>query len=176
MVAKTESPILARPNQAWCLDFCPERLENVRHARILGVLDCFTRECLLLKASSSFPAFAVEKELEWLCLVLGKPEAIVSDNGPKFRAMTLPTGIAYRFIQPGKPGQNGTIETFFEKLRDELLSCELFIRGSDLQAALETFRDHYNNLRPHLGLGGLTLAKLKEGLNATKTETGILYS
>ena len=113
VVPKTEGPILVRPNQAWCLDFCHERLENGRHARILGVLDCFTRECLLLKAASTFPAFAVEKELEWLYLVHGKPEAIVSDNGPEFRAMTLPEGVTNRFIQPGKPWQNGYIESFF---------------------------------------------------------------
>ena len=118
----------------------------------------------------------VSKRLEWLCLAHVKPEAIVSDNGPEFRAMTLPTGIVNRFIQPGKPWQNGYIESFFGKLRDELLSCELFIRGSELQAALETFQDHYNNLRTHLGLGGLTPAKFKEGLNATNTDTGILYS
>src|SRR6185312_6114787 len=125
VVPKTEGPILVRPNQAWCLDFCFERLENGRHARILGVLDCFTRECLLLKAASTFPSFAVEKELEWLYLVHGKPEAIVSDNGPEFRAMQLPEGVTNRFIQPGKPWQNGYIESFFGKLRDELLSCEL---------------------------------------------------
>lgn len=169
VVPKTEGPILVRPNQAWCLDFCHERLENGRHARILGVLDCFTRECLLLKAASTFPAFAVEKELEWLYLVHGKPEAIVSDNGPEFRAMTLPEGIANRFIQPGKPWQNGYIESFFGKLRDELLSCELFARGSELQAALNDFQEHYNNLRPHLGLGGLTPAKFKSDSQATTT-------
>ncbi len=129
VVAKTDGPILVRPNQAWCLDFCHERLENGRHARILGVLDCFTRECLLLKAASTFPSFAVEKELEWLFLVHGKPEAIVSDNGPEFRAMSLPEGVSNRFIQPGKPWQNGYIESFFGKLRDELLGCELFVRG-----------------------------------------------
>ncbi|MGR9946683.1 DDE-type integrase/transposase/recombinase, partial [Escherichia coli] len=82
-VAKVEGPTLEAANQAWCLDFCHERLENGRHVRILGVLDCFTGECLPLKAASSFPAFQVEKELEWLCLVHGKPETVVSDNGPE---------------------------------------------------------------------------------------------
>jgi putative transposase len=176
IVPKTEGPILTGANQAWCLDFCYERLENGRHTRILGVLDCFTRECLLLKAASTFPAFAVEKELEWLFLVHGRPQAIVSDNGPEFRAMTLPDGVESRFIQPGKPWQNGYIESFFGKLRDELLSCELFIRGAELQAALGDFQDHYNNHRPHLGLGGLTPAHFKQKSQATQSEKAILYS
>jgi len=170
-VPKTEGPILVRPNQAWCLDFCYERLENGRHARILGVLDCFTRECLLLKAAATFPSFAVEKELEWLYLVHGRPEAIVSDNGPEFRAMSLPEGVVNQFIQPGKPWQNGYIESFFGKLRDEVLSCELFMRGSELQAALNDHQDHYNNKRSHRGLGGLTPATFREMSQATeKTE------
>ena len=74
VVAKTEGPVLTGANQAWCVDFCQERLENGRCTRILGVLDCFTRECLLLKAASSFPSFAVEKELGWLFLVHGRPK------------------------------------------------------------------------------------------------------
>lgn len=175
IVPKGEGLNLTGPGQAWCLDFCFQRLENGRHARILGVLDCFTRECHLLKAASSFPSFAVERELDWLFLVHGKPKAIVSDNGPEFRAMTLPEGVANRFIQPGKPWQNGYIESFFGKLRDELLSFEIFNRGSELQAALEDFQDHYNNHRPHLGLGGLTPASFKKGLTTTR-ETEILYS
>ncbi|MCW5944050.1 MAG: IS3 family transposase [Fimbriimonadaceae bacterium] len=176
VVPKAEGPQLTGPNQAWCLDFAHERLENGRHTRILGVLDCFTRECLLLKAASSFPAFQVEKELEWLFLVHGKPAAIVSDNGPEFRAMTLPEGVSNRFIQPGKPWQNGYIESFFGKLRDELLSCELFVRGAELQAALADFQEHYNHHRPHLGLGGLTPANFKQKSQATNTEEPILYS
>lgn len=175
VVPKTEGPVLTGPNQAWCLDFAHERLENGRHTRILGVLDCFTRECLLLKTASSFPAFAVEKELEWLYLVHGKPKTIVSDNGPEFRAMTLPEGVSNQFIQPGKPWQNGYIESFFGKLRDELLSCELFMRGSELQTALDDFQDHYNNHRPHLGLGGLTPASFKQRLQSTP-EAETLYS
>ena len=175
-VPKTEGPTLTGPNQAWCLDFCHERLENGRHTRILGVLDCFTRECLLLKAATSFPSFAVEKELEWLFLVSGKPQKIVSDNGPEFRAMTLPEGVESRFIQPGKPWQNGYIESFFGKLRDELLSCELFARGSELQVALNDFQDHYNNRRPHLGLGGLTPVNFRRGLQATNPEAETLHS
>jgi putative transposase len=113
----------------------------------------------------------VEQEIRWLCLVHGKPDGIVSDNGPEFRAMTLPDGVESRFIQPGKPWQNGS---FFGKLRDELLSFEVFDRGADLQAALTNFQEHYNNHRPHLGLGGLTPATFKKGLTTNKQMEEIL--
>lgn len=170
-VAKMETPALSRPNEAWCMDFCFQRLGNGRHARILAVLDCFTRECLLLKALPSFPAFQVEKELEWLFLVHGRPGRIVSDNGPEFRAIALPEGTQSCFIQPGKPWQNGYIESFFGKLRDELLSCEIFFRGAELQAALDDFQEHYNTRRPHLGLGGKTPLDFKKGFQGQCEET-----
>jgi|SRR5579862_112553 len=161
-VEREAGPALTAAGQAWCIDFAGERLENGRQARILGVLDCFTRENLLLKARPSFPAFQVQEELEWLFLVHGKPERIVSDNGPEFRALQL--SVEQKFIQPGKPWQNGYIESFFGKLRDELLSCEIFHCGAELQSALDEFQEHYNMSRPHLGLGGLTPARFKERL------------
>ena len=147
--------LLTGSNQAWAIDFAWERLEGGRTARILSVLDCFTRENLLLRARPSFPAFQVQEELEWLFLVHGRPE-----RSPEFRALQLST--QQTFIQPGKPWQNGYIESFFGKLRDELLSCELFTCGSELQSALDRFQEHYNNQRPHLGLGGMTPAQFKK--------------
>ena len=102
-VGKRLDESLVRANQSWCMDFVHERLENGRQVRILAVLDCFTRECLLRRAAPSFPSKEVERELSFLFLVHGKPETIVSDNGPEFRALNLPDGIAAGFIQPGKP-------------------------------------------------------------------------
>jgi putative transposase len=168
-VQREAVPALSAANQAWCLDFAHERMENGRQARILGIMDCFTRENLLLKARPSFPAFQVQEELEWLFLVHGRPERLVSDNGPEFRALSLP--IHQAFIQPGKPWQNGYIESFFGKLRDELLSCDSFGCGAELQSALDDFQEHYNYERPHLGLGGLTPAQFKKRL-LTQTEEG----
>ena len=89
---------------------------------------------------------------------------------PEFRAMALPVDLENRFIQPGKPRQNGYIEKLFGKLRDELLSFEVFERGAELQSALTDFQDHYNNHRPHLALGGLTPAAFKEGLKTNNEE------
>jgi len=131
------------------------------------------------KHQASAPRSAQSAQLlqksESRSLIHGEPKAIVSDNRPELPAVTLPEGVANQFIQPGKPWQNGYIESFFGKLRDELLSCELFMRGADLQAALADFQDHYNNHRPHLGLRGLTPASFKQRLQSTP-EAGILYS
>ncbi|MDQ2985745.1 MAG: IS3 family transposase [Armatimonadota bacterium] len=161
------------PNQAWCMDFATERLENGRQARILAVLDCFTRECLQLKAAPSYPAFAVESDLEWLFLVNGKPGRLISDNGPEFRALTLPEGVEAAFIQPGKPWQNGRVESFFDKLRDELLRGTLFTSGDELQESLDEFQDHYNHHRPHRSLGLISPKAFRAGLT-TQTEAAIL--
>ena len=76
----------------------------------------------MLKAAWTFPALAVEKEFDLPCLVHGKVEALISDNGPEFPAMTLHEGVANSFIQHGEPSQNGYIASFFGKLGDELLS------------------------------------------------------
>lgn len=161
-VASSPCLVLAEPNEAWAIDFACERLEDGRQVRILGVLDCFTRECLLLKAAPSFPALSVKRELEWLFFICGRPALLVSDNGPEFRALSV--DIERRFIQPGKPWQNGYIESFFGKLRDEVLSMESFPRGSDLEARLDEFQEHYNNFRPHSSLRGQSPARFREGL------------
>ena len=162
---------LTGPNQAWCMDFVHDRLENGRQVRILAALDCFTRECLVLKASAHFPGSAVQRELEWLFLVHGKPTRIVSDNGPEFRALTLPDGVDPAFIEPGKPWQNGYIESFNDKLRDELLNRETFACGAELQTSLDEHLDFYNNQRPHQSLRNLTPSRFKEGLTTNKKET-----
>lgn len=161
---------LTAAGQAWCLDFCHGRLENGRQARILAVLDCFTRECLLLKAAPHFPSSSVQRELEWLFLVHGRPQRLVSDNGPEFRALTLPEGVEAAFIQPGSPWQNGHVESFFDKLRDELLNRELFSSGAELQAHLDDHLEYYNHRRPHRSLDGLTPASFKSRVSDTMQE------
>lgn len=161
---------LTAAGQAWCLDFCHGQLENGRQARILAVLDCFTRECLLLKAAPHFPSSSVQRELEWLFLVHGKPQRLVSDNGPEFRALTLPEGVEAAFIQPGCPWQNGHVESFFDKLRDELLNREIFSSGAELQAHLDDHLEYYNHRWPHRSLDGLTPASFKSRVSDTMQE------
>jgi putative transposase len=158
------------PNQAWCLDFCHDRLESGRCFRILAVLDCFTRECLLLKAAPHFPSSSVQRELEWLFLVHGKPARLLSDNGPEFRALELPEGVEAAFIQPGSPWQNGHVESFFDKLRDELLSRELYSSGAELQAHLDDHLEYYNHRRPHRSLQGLAPASFRDRTSSKMQE------
>lgn len=165
---------LTGQNQAWCMDFASQRLENGRMARVLAVLDCFTRECLLLKAAPHFPSSSVQRELEWLFLVHGKPERLVSDNGPEFRALDLPEGVEAAFIQPGSPWQNGHVESFFDKLRDELLNREVMGSGAELQANLDEHLEFYNHRRPHRSLQGLAPASFIAQLSITMQEAAEL--
>jgi putative transposase len=151
----------------WSIDFASEWLENRRQARIVGILDVTTRENLLLKARPSIRSCHLVKELKWLFLIHGKPKKIRFDNGPEFRSTKLTSflqeqGVEAGFIEPGSPWQNGHIESFFGKLRDELLNMEIFPTGADLNAHLDDFSDHYNNRRPHSALGGLNPATYKE--------------
>ena len=165
---------LTGSNQAWCMDFVHERLQNGRQVRILGVLDCFTRECLLLRAGAQFPSSDVQRELNWLFLINGRPGRVVSDNGPEFRALELPKEIDRAFIEPGKPWQNGRIESFFDKLRDELLNCELYLTGAELQAGLDQYREFYNQLRPQRCLQGRAPANFKTSIEAGIRKSEIL--
>jgi putative transposase len=156
-----------RFGEVWSVDFASEWLENRRQARIVGLLDVATRENLLLKAQPSIRAHHLVKELSWLFLVHGKPKKIRLDNGPEFRSRKLTKfleeqGVEAGFIEPGSPWQNGHIESFFGKLRDEVLNMEIFPTGADLQSHLDDYQDHYNNRRPHSALGGLTPATHKE--------------
>ncbi len=153
------------------MDFASEWLENRRQARIVGIVDVCTRENLLLKTRPSIRASHLVKELSWLFLVHGKPRKIRFDNGPEFRSKKLTNwledqGVEAGFIEPGSPWQNGHIESFFGKLRDELLNMEIFPTGKDLQAHLQGYTDHYNQSRPHSALGGLNPAAFRRTLQS----------
>lgn len=163
---KDQAPVLAF-GDVWAIDFASEWLANRRQARIVGLVDVFTRVNLLLKTKPSIRSGDLVKELEWLFLVHGKPKMIRFDNGPEFRSKRLTEWLAAKgveagFIEPGSPWQNGHIESFFGKLRDELLNMEIFLTGADLQAHLDEFQEHYNQRRPHSALQGLTPARFRE--------------
>lgn len=171
-VEPQEQEPIAGFGDVWSIDFASEWLENRRQARIVGIVDVFTRENLLLKTKPSIRSGYLVKELEWLFLVHGKPKKIRFDNGPEFRSKRLTRwladkGVEAGFIEPGSPWQNGHIESFFGKLRDELLNMQIFSTGADLQAQLDEFQDHYNKRRPHSALGGLTPFGYRERINIT---------
>ena len=94
----------------------------------------------------------------------------MSDNGPEFRALRLPESVEAGFIQPGKPWQNGHVERFFDKLRDEILRGAIHTTGAELQTSLDEFQDYYNHRRPHRSLGLLSPARFKEGLTTNNPE------
>ena len=128
------------------------------------VIDEYTRECLAIRVEPSIPATVVIEVLEWLFLTRGVPKYIRSDNGPEFIAKVIcqwlkESGCQTLFIKPGSPWENGYIESFNDKLRDECLNREIFQNGKEAQAIVEAWRQEYNNHRPHSSLGYLTPAE-----------------
>ena len=159
-----ESRLLSReatePNVQWSLAFMHDRLEDGRSFRILNVIDAKTRECLVSEASPSFKAIDVTRILEREIVRRGKPERLRLDNGTEFTsnhfdAWAYESGIRLHFTAPGRPTQNGHIESFNGRLRDECLNANWFSSLEDARAALRAWRHDYNHERPHSALGDL---------------------
>jgi putative transposase len=149
------------PNQRWSLDFLSDAFVEGRRFRILAVVDDFTRECLALIADTSLPGLRVVRELEIIMARRGRPAICVSDNGTELTGMALlrwsqEIRLEWHYIAPGKPTQNAFIESFNARLRDELLNETLFTSLAQVRAALNAWKDDYNNARPHSALGNLT--------------------
>ena len=155
------------PNHVWSYDFLEDRTERGGKLRILVIIDEFTRECLAIRIAPSIPASVVVEVLEWLFLVRGVPKYLRSDNGPEFVAMVVcqwlqESGCQTLFISPGSPWENGYIESFIDKLRDECLNREIFRNGKEAQVIVEAWRQEYNDYRPHSSLGYLTPAEFAQ--------------
>jgi putative transposase len=149
------------PNQRWSLDFVADSLSWGRRFRILCIVDDFTREALALVVDTSIGGQRMARELDVLIARRGKPWTIVSDNGTEMtsRAMlewTNRTGVDWHYIAPGKPQQNGFVESFNGKLRDECLNEEVFSGLAEARAVIERWRHDYNHIRPHSAHGGKT--------------------
>jgi putative transposase len=149
------------PNQRWSLDFVSDQMTDGRRFRILTVVDNCTRECLALVADTSISGLRVARELDWIVQVRGRPESVISDNGTELTSNAIlgwadQAGVAWHYIAPGKPQQNGLNESFNGRLRDELLNETLFRSLPHARAVLETWRRDYNQARPHSKLGWLT--------------------
>src|SRR6202789_1347347 len=168
------APILveARPNARWSLDFVHDQFANGRRFRILNIVDDVTRECLAAIPDTSISGRRVARELTALIDRRGKPGMIVSDNGTEFTCNAMLTWsennqIAWHFIVPGKPMQNGFCESFNGRMRDELLNETLFFGLDHAQARIAAWADDYNSQRPHSSLGYLTPAAYAANLTAT---------
>ncbi len=152
-----------RPDHVWSYDFVEDRTHNGRKFRMLNVIDEFTRECLAIRVDRKLKSTDVIDVLSDLFILRGVPGHVRSDNGPEFIAKAVREWIAAvgaktAFIEPGSPWENGYCESFNSKLRDELLNGELFYSLAEAKIVIESWRRHYNTLRPHSSLGYMPLA------------------
>ena len=141
-------------DHVWGYDFMVDRTNDGRAFRILNIIDEFTRECLAVKVARKINSQAVIDELFKLFIFRGIPEHIRSDNGPEFTAKTVRKWLSRLvvktlFIEPGSPWENGYIESFNGKVRDELLNREIFTTLEEAKVLLEQWRKEYNHVRPH---------------------------
>ena len=146
-----------RANQEWAMDFIVDGLSTGRMVRILSVVDAFTRECLALEADSSLGSDRVTRVIERLIEERGKPEAVRSDNGPEFTSRRMlgwaeDHRVALVHIQPGRPMQNGHVESFYGRLRDECLNVSWFRNFDQVRSTLQVWRMEYNEDRLHSAL------------------------
>jgi transposase InsO family protein len=149
-----------RPNHVWSYDFVAETTRDGRPFRILNIVDEYTRECLACFVARRIRAQDVILVLAELFLERGLPDHIRSDNGPEFiakklRAWLKNLGVAPLFIEKGSPWENGYVESFNGKMRDQLLNGELFYTLLEAKIIIERWRRHFNEVRPHSSLGGL---------------------
>ena len=154
-------PAPVRANQRWSMDFVSDRFSDGRWFRILTVVDQYTRECLCAYADRSQTGEKVVEQMKRLGKLRGLPESITTDNGSEFagQAMDLwahQAGVKLDFIRPGRPVQNGYIESFNGRLRDECLNGEIFFNLTDAREKLEHWRRDYNQKRPHTALADRT--------------------
>lgn len=145
-------------NHVWAYDFVEARTHDGRKFRMLNVVDEFTRECLTIRVARKLKAADVIDVLGELFIVRGVPEHIRSDNGPEFIAKSVQAwigsiGSRTIYIEPGSPWENGYVESFNARLRDELLNGEIFYTLKEAQIIIESWRRHYNGVRPHGALG-----------------------
>jgi transposase InsO family protein len=145
-------------NHVWSYDFVMARTSNGRPLRMLNIIDEYTRECLCIKVARKITAQDVLEELFDLIVEKGLPDHIRSDNGPEFTAKAVrewlsKIGVQTLFIEPGSPWENGYIESFNGKFRDELLNGEIFTTLLEARVLIENWRREYNHIRPHSSLG-----------------------
>jgi len=149
------------PNQVWSYDFVFDHCANGQRLKCLTVTDEFTKEGLAIDVDSRIRSPRVIDVLARLVSARGAPTFLRSDNGPEFVSRALLSwivaqGISTALIEPGKPWQNGVTESFNGKFRDECLSLEWFRSRAEAKVIIETWRRHYNEVRPHSSLGYLT--------------------
>jgi putative transposase len=148
---------LHRANQRWAMDFVADTLAHGRTFRVLTIIDEHTRECLVLETDTSLPGLRVIRVLERLSQTRGLPDEIHVDHGPEFvcrsvRSWCEKHRVLLRYIEPGRPMQNGHIESFNGRLRDECLNANWFLNLASARTQLQSWQNDYNRARPHSAL------------------------
>ncbi len=167
IINSTERPCKAiGPNSVWCYDFVHDMCANGQKIKCLTVVDEYTRECLAIEIAGSIRSKNVIETLSRLMSIHGVPRYVRSDNGPEFVSNALlewakESRLEVVLIEPGKPWQNGTNESFNGKFRDECLSMEWFRNRVEAKVVIEDWMQHYNNIRPHSSLNYLTPNEFK---------------
>jgi len=145
-------------NQEWALDFVHDAVESGRAIRVLSVVDGYTRECLALEVDTSFASRRVTRVLEGIVAERGMPQTIRCDNGPEltsrhFLAWCMDRKIELVHIQPGRPMQNGRVESFNGRMREECLTVSWFGNLFEAREKIAAWRREYKQERPHSSLG-----------------------
>ena len=173
--ARVPLPVAAAASELGSMDFMADKLYRDQRYRIFTVVDHFDRFCPVLFADHSISARKVVAVLESAAARgIPLPKAITIDNGPEFAGTVLDAwayerGIYLDFIRPGKPTENGYIESFNGRLRDELLNTEIFFSLSEAREKLEAYRLDYNTYRPHSSLGYRPPAEYAQRAGSTRT-------
>jgi transposase InsO family protein len=145
-------------DHVWAYDFLHARTHEGRPLRLLTIVDEYTRECLAIDVARRLRSEDVLERLAWLFATRGVPEYLRSDNGAEFTAQAVRSWLAAvevktLYIEPGSPWENGYVESFHGKLRDELLNGEIFYTLLEAKVLIERWRREYNTVRPHSALG-----------------------
>jgi len=157
---RVERPIADHPNESWSMDFMSDELYNGQRIKLLTLVDNFTRESLAIKVDQRLGGHGVVEVLMSVAQERGLPEKIQLDNGPEFTSKILDqwaylNGVGLDFSRPGKPTDNAFIESFNGRLRQECLNENWFLSLQDAMEKIESWRQHYNEERPHGSLGNM---------------------
>ena len=147
----------------WSYDFIEEKLQNKRKVRVLNIVDEFTHECLASEAERHFKGHDVAEVLRYLFMVRGCPEYIRSDNGSEFYSKAVKDVmdefvVKPLFVKPASPWENGYVESFNARMRDELLDGEILLTLAETKYVVDRWRMDYNHYRPHSSLAYMTPA------------------
>ena len=168
----------ARTDQVWAYDFVFDACANGQQVKCLTVIDEYTRECLAIDVAGSIRSGRVIEVLAKLISVRGSPKYLRSDNGPEFVSRAVlqwlhDVGIETAPIDPGKPWQNGSNESFNGKFRDECLGMQWFQNRIEAKVVIENWRRLYNRVRPHSSLNNLTPAEYARRLSTERSDQAI---